>query len=113
MIVIESKRRKRENILKKYPNAVIADVTSQATDGLVRLSPFYPHGGIPVPFSEGCTAMCVEAIWQGLKVFETADVDVNMFANDTMKNISRETVILCRLLNENMYICKMNTREFI
>lgn len=89
MIAIESKRRKRENILKKYPDAVIADVTSQATDGLVRLSPFYPHGGIPVPFSEGYTAMCVEAIWQGLKVFETADVDVNMFANDTMKNIKR------------------------
>ncbi|CDA43326.1 putative uncharacterized protein [Prevotella sp. CAG:5226] len=89
MIAIESKRRKRENILKKYPNAVIADVTSQATDGLVRLSPFYPHGGIPVPFSEGYTAMCVEAIWQGLKVFETAGVDVNMFANDTMKNIKR------------------------
>ena len=89
MVVIESKRRKRENILKKYPDAVIADVTSQATDGLVRLSPFYPHGGIPVPFSEGYTAMCVEAIWQGLKVFESADVDVNMFANDTMKNIKR------------------------
>ena len=89
MIVIESKRRKRENILKKYPNAIIADVTSQATDGLVRLSPFYPHGDIPGPFSEGYTAMCVEAIWQGLKVFETADVDVNMFANDTMKNIKR------------------------
>lgn len=89
MIVIESKRRKCENILKKYSDAVIADVTSQATDGLVKLSPFYPHGGIPVPFSEGYTAMCVEAIWQGLKVFETADVDVNMFANDTMKNIKR------------------------
>ena len=89
MIVTESKRRKRENILKKYPDAVIADVTSQATDGLVKLSPFYPHGGIPVPFSEGYTAMCVEGIWQGLKVFESADVDVNMFANDTMKNIKR------------------------
>ena len=89
MIVIESKRRKRENILKKYPDAVIADVTSQATDGLVKLSPFYPHGGIPVPFSEGYTAMCVEGIWQGLKVFESADVDENMFANGTMKNIKR------------------------
>ena len=89
MIVIESKRRKRENIVKKYPDAVIADVTSQATDGLVKLSPFYPHGGIPVPFSEGYTAMCVEGIWQGLKVFESADVDVNMFANGTMKNIKR------------------------
>lgn len=89
MIVIESKRKKRENILKKYPDAVIADVTSHATDALVRLSPFYPHGDIPVPFSEGYTAMCVEAIWQGLKVFESADVDVSMFANDTMKNIKR------------------------
>ena len=89
MIAIESKRKKRENILKKYPDAVIAAVTSQATDGLVKLSPFYPHGGIPVPFSDGYTAMCVEAIWQGLKVFESADVDVDMFANDTMKNIKR------------------------
>ena len=59
MIAIETKRRKRENILMEYPNAVIADVTSQATDGLVRLTPLYPHGGIPVPFSEGYTAMCV------------------------------------------------------
>lgn len=38
MIVIESKRRKRENILKRYPDAVIADVISQATDGLVKIS---------------------------------------------------------------------------
>lgn len=89
MIVIESRRKKRENIVKKYPDAIIADVTSQATDGLVKLSPFYPHGGIPVPFSEGYTAMCVEAIWQGLKVFETADVNVKLFGNDTMKNIKR------------------------
>ena len=72
MIVIESKRRKRENILKKYPDAVIADVTSQATDGLVKLSPFYPHGEIPVPFSEGYTAMCVEAISKSSESFEFA-----------------------------------------
>ena len=68
MIIIESKRKKIENIRKNYPYAVIADVTSQARDGLVGLSPFYPHGGIPVPFSEGYTAACVEGIWQGLKV---------------------------------------------
>ena len=48
MIIIESKRKKLENILKKYPGAVIVDVTSKATDGLVKLSPFYPHGDIPV-----------------------------------------------------------------
>ena len=89
MIIIDSKRKKTENILKKYPNAIIADVTSQANDGLVRLSPFYPHGGIPVPFSEEYTATCVEGIWQGLKVFENEDIDISMFLNDTMKGIKR------------------------
>ncbi len=89
MIIIESKRKKATTILKKYPDAILADVTSGAKDGLVKLSPFYPHYGIPVPFSEGYTATCVEAIWQGLKVFESCDVDVQMFQNDTMKNIKR------------------------
>ena len=89
MIVIESKKKRAENILKKYPGAIIADVTSQAKDGLVKLSPFYPHYGIPVPFSEGFTASCVEAIWQGLKVFEKADIDTSLFSNGTMKNIKR------------------------
>ena len=89
MIIIESKRKKPATILKQYPEAILADVTSGAKDGLVKLSPFYPHGGIPVPFSDGYTATCVEAIWQGLKVFESCDVDVQMFQNDTMKNIKR------------------------
>ena len=89
MIIIESKRKKPETILKKYPDAILADVTSGAKDGLVKLSPFYPHGGIPVPFSDGYTATCVEAIWQGLKVFEGCGVDVEMFKNDTMKNSKR------------------------
>ena len=89
MIVIESKRKKLENILKLYPGAILADVTSKATDELVKLSPFYPHGGIPVPFSEGYAAMCVEAIWQGLKVFECCDVDTSLFLNNTMKGIKR------------------------
>lgn len=89
MIIVESKRKKPATILKKYPDAILADVTSGAKDGLVKLSPFYPHGGIPVPFSEGYTATCVEAIWQGLKVFEGADVDTSLFLNDTMKGLKR------------------------
>lgn len=89
MIIIESKRKKPETILKKYPGSIIADVTSQAKDDLVKLSPFFPHGGIPVPFTNGVYATCVEAIWQGLKVFESADVDIAMFRNDTMRNIKR------------------------
>ena len=89
MIIIESKRKKLESILKNHPGAIIADVTSHAKDSLVQLSPFYPHYGIPVPFSEGWTAACVEGVWQGLKVFEKEDIDVDMFKNDTMKNIKR------------------------
>lgn len=89
MIIIESKRKKPATILKKYPDAILADVTSGAKDGLRKLSPFYPHGGIPVPFSEGYTATCVEAIWQGLKVFEGCDVDTSLFQNDTMKGLKR------------------------
>lgn len=89
MVIIDSKRKHCETILKQYPDAIIADVTSHATDGLIKLSPFYPHGGIPVPFSEGITATCVEAVWQGLKVFESADVDADVFSNNTMKNIKR------------------------
>lgn len=90
MIVIESKRKKPATIYKKYPNAILADVTSSTpNDGLRKLSPFYPHGGIPVPFSDGYTATCVEAIWQGLKVFEGCDIDVSLFKNDTMKGLKR------------------------
>lgn len=89
MIVVQNKRKKTENIIKEYPNAIICDVTSHAKDDLVKLSPFYPHFGVPVPFSEGWTATCVETVWQGLKVFEGNDVDVEMFRNDTMKNIKR------------------------
>ena len=89
MIIIESKRKKTENILKKYPNAIIADVTSQAKDGLIKLSPFYPYGCIPVPFCKEYTAYSVEGIWQGLKVFENEDIDTSVFYNDTMKGIKR------------------------
>lgn len=90
MIIIESKRKKIETLQKLYPGAVIADVTSKSDNAqLVKLSPFYPHGGIPVPNSHGVKATCVEAIWQGLKVFESCGVDVAMFGNDTMKNIKR------------------------
>lgn len=89
MIQVASKRKKPENILKEFPNSILADVTSNATDGLRKLSPFFPHYDIPIPFTKGMTATCVEAVWQGLKVFETADVDVSLFRNDTMKNLKR------------------------
>ena len=89
MVIVENRRKKTEYLLNRYPGAILVDVTSKATDGLVKLSPFYPHGDIPVPFSEGYTASCVEGIWQGLKVFEHCDVDTSLFSNTTMKGLKR------------------------
>lgn len=89
MIYIENKKKKEKTLLAKYPNAKIVDVTSKATTGLVKLSPFYPHGDIPIPYSENRKAESVEGIWQALKVFENADIDEKMFSNITMKDIKR------------------------
>lgn len=89
MIYIENRKKKEKTLLAKYPNAKIVDVTSKAPTALVKLSPFYPHGEIPIPFTENQTAKSVEGIWQALKVFESADIDKEMFQNDTMKNIKR------------------------
>ena len=91
MIAVESKRKKLATLEREYPGAVIVDVTSHATDEMVCFSPFYPHGGIPVPFSDGVTSMSVEGIWQGLKVFGTGGIDRSCFTNDTMRNLKRTT----------------------
>lgn len=89
MIIVKNKRCSEEKIRKEFPDVLIVDVTSHAKDEMIRLSPFYPHGGIPVPFSPGWAAMSVESIWQGLKVFETAGVDTALFRNNTMKGLKR------------------------
>lgn len=44
------------------------DVSSGAELPLHQLSPFYAHGGIPVPGMPGQLSDSVEGIWQGLKV---------------------------------------------
>jgi hypothetical protein len=88
-IVIESRRKSLKVLQAAYPGAAILDVTSKAAAPWVKFSPFYPHGSIPVPFSAGVTAACVEGIWQGLKVFEGADIDITKFAITTMRGIKR------------------------
>lgn len=99
MIVIESKRKKSETLLKEYPEAVFCDVTSKSPyKALQQLSPFYPWGGIPVSFSPGICASCVEAVWQGLKVFENADIDTELFSNDTMKGLKRSSRVYGKVL---------------
>lgn len=89
MIFIENRKRSEKKLLEKYPHSLILDITSKANDPWVKLSPFYPHGNIPIPFSEGWSSKTVEGIWQGLKVFEKADIDYHSFSNDTMKNLKR------------------------
>lgn len=91
MIHVANKRRKLSGIEAQYPGAYILDVTSSSgIEEIKKLSPFYPHGNIPIPGeSRGLTAMSVEGIWQGLKVFESEGICMESFRNDTMKNIKR------------------------
>jgi len=90
-ILIESKRKKVATIQKAIPGSPIIDLTSKGDHPWVKFSPFYPHGDIPVAFSGNLVAQSVEGIWQGLKVFENADVDVAKFQITDMKNIKRTT----------------------
>lgn len=90
MIYVVNKKRGIERIEKEFPNAYILDITSSSDKRYAQLlSPFYPHGNIPIPNTPSLKATCVEAVWQGLKVFETADVDLSIFNNDTMRNLKR------------------------
>ncbi|MFJ2191890.1 DUF6939 family protein [Kitasatospora sp. NPDC087861] len=88
-IRIASRRRSVASLTAAFPGAEIIDVTSKAPDPWVRLSPFYPHGGIPVPYSDGVTSQSVEGIWQSLKVFHDSDVDPAKLAVTTMKGLKR------------------------
>jgi uncharacterized protein DUF6939 len=89
MILIQNRRASQERIQQQHPGAVIFDVTSRGPQPWVCFSPFYPHGNIPVPFSPGQVSASVEGIWQGLKVFEKADVDESRFTVTSMKSLKR------------------------
>jgi O-acetyl-ADP-ribose deacetylase (regulator of RNase III) len=98
-IEIASRRLKPETLNKRFGgDAVCLDVTSRGPEPWVRFSPFFPHGDIPVPLSPGVTSASVEGIWQGLKVFESADVDPSKFAVTTMKGLKRSVRKFGRVL---------------
>lgn len=98
-ISVASHRLSRERLAERCgPDALIYDVTSRGAEPWLRFSPFYPHGGIPVPFSPGVVSMSVEGIWQGLKVFEQADVDVSRFTVTTMRGLKRSAAKYGRVL---------------
>ncbi|MET8630039.1 hypothetical protein ABZW30_41035 [Kitasatospora sp. NPDC004669] len=88
-IRIASRRRTTASLTAAFPGAEIIDVTSKASEPWVRLSPFYPHGGIPVPYGDGVTSQSVEGIWQALKAFQDSDVDPAKLGVTTMKGLKR------------------------
>ncbi|GAA1992271.1 DUF6939 family protein [Kitasatospora viridis] len=88
-IHVASRRRSPATLATMFPGAQVIDVTSKASEPWVRLSPFYPHGGIPVPFTPGVTSQSVEGIWQALKVFESTDVDPAKLDITSMKGLKR------------------------
>lgn len=89
MIYVDNKKKSLKTLAKLYPAAEIIDVTSKGNEPYVKLSPFFPHGDIPVPFSKNFFAQSVEGIWQGLKVFEREDIDTTKFYISNMKGIKR------------------------
>ncbi|MBD1922493.1 hypothetical protein NDI37_01855 [Funiculus sociatus GB2-A5] len=96
-LFVKSRRTSRD-LRQRYGEAAIVDLTSRGSEPWLRFSPFYPHGGIPVPFSPGHFSMSVEGIWQGLKVFESADVDKSKLSITNMKGIKRTTRIYGKVL---------------
>ena len=111
MIVIKNKKCKIENILKEYPDAYIFDVTSKGE--YKTLSPFYPHGGIPIPFSGTVTSQSVEGIWQGLKVFPNEGIDFSCFDKRTMKNLKRTSRTHGRCIGHQKGIGSKQLLEYI
>lgn len=89
VVHVASRRRGQASLAAAYPGATVLDVTSRGPQPWVRLSPFYPHGGIPVPFSPGTVGQSVEGIWQALKVFDTADVDPGKLTATGMTGLKR------------------------
>ncbi|HEX6344018.1 DUF6939 family protein [Umezawaea sp.] len=74
VVHVVGKRRGAAWAAKNHPGAAVVDVTSKGPAPWLRLSPFHPHGGIPVPFSPSATGESVEGIRQALEVFDGADV---------------------------------------
>lgn len=78
----------RRDLAKLPPDAIVHDVSSRAKPPWVKLSPFYPHGGLPVPGEEGTTADSVEGIWQGLKILN-GEIDPSYFTGKGRKRRGR------------------------
>ncbi len=88
-VAVERRRKMRNTLERTWPGALLLDVTSKGEEPWVRFSPFYPHGGIPVPNSPGTFAQSAEGLWQGLKVFEREDIDPSRWEITVLRGIKR------------------------
>lgn len=71
-IFIANRNRSEKSLREEFGDIPVFDVTFAGRDPIFStLSPMYPHGDLIVPFSRReLTACSLEAVWQGLKVFE-------------------------------------------
>lgn len=99
-MIIIAKKRDATIMANKYPNALMIDISyssmryirSEVRNPYGMLNPFYPHGKIQVPFTDGYTGVSISAIWNSLKVFEDADVDVNLINCEDIHILRRENL---------------------
>lgn len=88
-ILIKNRRCSPAKLKKDYPEHTILDLSSKGESPWVKFSPFYPHGGIPVPNYPEYSSQSVEGVWQGLKVFEQHGIDPGKFEVTNMKGLKR------------------------
>lgn len=87
--IVQHRQTSEAKINARFDAPHIIDVTSRGPEPWVRFSPFFAHGDIPVPGSPDVMSQSVEGLWQGLKVFESADVDRTKLDVTTMKGLKR------------------------
>jgi hypothetical protein len=97
-IWVESRRKSADKLQSANPKATLLDVTSRGSEPWVKFSPFFPHGSIPIPFTEADVGQSVEGIWQGLKVFEKAGIDPSKWGITSMRGIKRSSRTLGKIL---------------
>jgi len=88
-VELASRRLSGATLARRFPGATVVDVTSKGPAPWVRFSPFYPHGGVPVPGRPGEVGQSVEGVWQGLKVFAAEGVDPTRWAVASTRGIKR------------------------
>lgn len=90
-IFIANRNRRPAGLLQEFGRIPKFDVTALTHDPrLLPLSPFYPHGRIPVAFTDRkLTGVSLEAIWNGLKVFEHEGADFTKFECESRMVVRR------------------------